>query len=82
MTHETGSGPRLFELQRDVDVTGYSGVGVVADGVIWPDGTVSMRWRGQIRTTTEAACVADIEAIHGHGGASRVVLVGNAEGVR
>lgn len=40
MTHETGSGPRLFELQRDVDVTGYSGVGVVADGVIWPDGKI------------------------------------------
>ena len=82
MTRETCPAPRLFELQRDVDVTGYSGVGGVADGVIWPDGTVSMRWRGEIRTTTEAACVAHIEAIHGHGGASRVVLVGDVEGVR
>ncbi len=82
MSHETGHGPRLFELHRDVDVTGFSGVGVVADGVIWPDGTVSMRWRGEIATTTEAACVAHIERIHGHGGATRVVLVDDSEGVR
>lgn len=82
MSHETCTGPRLFQLHRDTDVTGFSGTGVVADGVIWPDGTVSMRWRGEIRTTTEAACVAHIERIHGHGGATRVVLVGDAEGGR
>ncbi|MFI7531619.1 hypothetical protein [Nocardia salmonicida] len=75
MSVETGCGPRLFQLHRDTDLTGFSGVGVVADGVIWPDGTVSMRWRGPVRTTVEAQCLADIEIIHGHDGATRVVLV-------
>ncbi|MBF6072709.1 hypothetical protein [Nocardia farcinica] len=67
-------GVRFFQLHRDRDVTGYSGTGVVADGVIWPDGAVSMRWRGPVRTTVEAACLADIQTIHGHDGATRVVL--------
>ncbi|MGW0006122.1 hypothetical protein ACWDT6_20060 [Nocardia grenadensis] len=66
---------RFFQLHRDRDLTGYSGTGVVADGVVWPDGTVSMCWRGPVRTTVEAACLTDIETIHGHDGATRVVAV-------
>ncbi|MGX1762499.1 hypothetical protein ACWIGW_45430 [Nocardia brasiliensis] len=38
------------------------------------DGTVSMRWRGPIRTTVEAACLDDIRTVHGHDGATRIVL--------
>ncbi|WP_084497186.1 hypothetical protein [Nocardia amamiensis] len=71
---EIGSGVRVFQLHRDVDVTGFSGTGVVADGVIWPDGAVSMRWRGAVRTTVEASCLADIQLIHGHDGVTRVVV--------
>lgn len=81
MASET-AGVRVFQLVRDIDVTGFSGVGVVADGVIWPDGAVSMRWRGEVRTTVEAGCLTDIQTIHGHGGATRVVLVADLmEGV-
>ncbi|MEU4841744.1 hypothetical protein [Nocardia testacea] len=65
---------QVFELHRDIDVTGFSGPGIVADGVIWPDGTVSMRWRGPVRTTVTADSLADIEAIHGHDGCTRIVL--------
>ncbi|MBF6548881.1 hypothetical protein [Nocardia brasiliensis] len=75
MRDEIDYGVRVFELHRDLDVTGFSGVGVVADGVVWPDGTVSMRWRGQVRTTVEAACLDDIRIVHGHDGATRVVPV-------
>ncbi|WP_280212880.1 hypothetical protein [Nocardia cyriacigeorgica] len=72
---EITAGVRVFQLHRDRDVTGFSGTGVVADGVVWPDGTVSMRWRGPVRTTVEASCLADIQTIHGHDGATRVVLM-------
>lgn len=71
---ETTAAVRFFQLHRDRDVTGFSGTGVVADGVVWPDGTVSMRWRGPVRTTVEAACLDDIRSIHGHDGATRVVV--------
>lgn len=64
---------RRFELHRDVDVSGVSGVGVVADGVLWPDGRVSVRWRGSRPSTVSWDCLEDAEAIHGHGGATRIV---------
>lgn len=35
-----------FELHRDTDVSGVSGVGIVADGVVFPDGTAVLQWRG------------------------------------
>lgn len=70
---ETSSHVRVFRLVRDRDLTGFSGVGHVADGVVWPDGTVSMRWRGPLRSTVTADCIDDIHHIHGHNGATRVV---------
>jgi hypothetical protein len=72
---DTTPAVQVFQLHRDHDVTGFSGVGVVADGVIWPDGTVCMRWRGEERTTVFGDSIAQIERIHGHGGATRVVLL-------
>lgn len=77
---ETLCGVRLFQLHRDQDLTGYSGTGVVADGVVWPDGSVSMRWRGPIRTTVDASSLDDIQTIHGHDGATRVVLLADISG--
>ncbi len=70
---DTAGYVRVFRLVRDRDVTGFSGAGHVADGVVWPDGTVSMRWRGPLRTTVTADCIDDIQTIHGHDGATRVV---------
>ena len=67
--------PRRFYLQRDNDVTGASGTGRVADGVLWPDGTVTVRWRGERPSTVQWDLLADAKAIHGHGGASRIVWI-------
>jgi hypothetical protein len=64
---------RRFHLQRDHDVTGASGVGRVADGVLWPDGTVSIRWRGPRPSTVHWGSLDDAEHVHGHGGATRIV---------
>ncbi|MGW2495862.1 hypothetical protein ACWCV2_15360 [Streptomyces pseudogriseolus] len=69
----TSSTPRLFHLERDTDVTGVSGTGRVADGVQWPDGTVALRWIGDRPSTVLWGSVDDVAAIHGHGGATRIV---------
>ena len=66
--------PRLFHLERDTDITGASGAGRVADGVLWPDRTVTIRWRGPMPSTVNWAEFAHAEAIHGHGGATRLVF--------
>jgi type IV secretory pathway TraG/TraD family ATPase VirD4 len=80
---EIGCRVRFFQLHRDADPTGFSGTGVVADGVVWPDGTVSMRWRGPIRkgsagplVTAMCAAVADAGEREGtrHGGRMPVPL--------
>lgn len=66
---------RRFKLVRCVDPAGVSGVGHVADGVEWPDGTVALRWRTSIAATGVYASVADVHAIHGHDGGTKVVWV-------
>ena len=69
---------RTFEFHRDRDVTGYSGTGVVADGVTFDDGTTVVRWRGERRSTVVWPSVEDAIAVHGHDGATRLVWTGEA----
>ena len=65
---------RRFHLARDVDVSGVSGTGIVAEGVEFSDGTAVTRWvTGQHPSTVVWVDVASVEAVHGHGGTTRVV---------
>ncbi len=64
---------RTFTLDRDVDISGVSGTGVVAEGVQFSDGTVVLRWRGEHASTVVWSSVESALAIHGHDGATRVV---------
>ncbi len=67
---------RRFELHRDVDDTGVSGTGVVAEGVhfVEPDIAV-LRWNSATPTSVvfHERGVASVEAVHGHGGHTRIV---------
>lgn len=69
----TNEWPRVFRLERDVDVSGVSGTGIVAWGVIWPDGTVCTRWCGERPSTVAWSSYEDLQHVHGHGGATRFV---------
>lgn len=72
---------RLFVLQRHIDVSGFSGVGTVAEGVQWSDGTVSLRWRGDLPSVTFwQVGIAAIEGVHGHGGATEVLFISDPSG--
>jgi hypothetical protein len=74
--------PRRYVLRREVDQSGISGTGDVADGIVWPDGTTTLRWRGQYASVAHWANLAHVEAIHGHGGLTRIVWVDQAEAAR
>lgn len=50
-----------------------SGTGVVADGVLFPDGAIAVRWRGPHPSTVAWARFDDAYHVHGHGGATRFV---------
>jgi hypothetical protein len=65
---------RPFWLQRDHDVSGVSGVGIVAHGALWPDGTASVRWVGERPSTVFWDSIEDALAVHGHGGHTRIVF--------
>lgn len=66
---------RRFELHRDHDVSGVSGTGVVGYGVQFADGTVVTRWNAAIAQTCVWTSIADVEHVHGHGGATRIVWI-------
>jgi hypothetical protein len=65
---------KIFTLQRDEDVSGVSGTGAVAEGVVFTDGHVVMRWLTNTASTAFYDSIEDVAAIHGHGGATRVVF--------
>lgn len=73
---------RRFVLVRDHDVNQVSGEGVVVWGIQFPDGRCAYRWATAWRTTTVAEDIADVMAIHGHGGATRVVWLDTEEGAQ
>jgi hypothetical protein len=69
---------RRFYLQRDADVSGVSGTGQVAEGVIFTGGWVAMTWTNEGPRFTSLSVYPDIqtvERIHGHGGRTRVVYL-------
>ncbi len=69
---EAAIAPRRFRLARDRDISGVSGAGVVAHGVVWLDGVAALRWDGSLRSTAIYETLGDLEAIHGHDGATRI----------
>lgn len=64
-----------FVLVRDTDISGVSGVGIVANGILWPDGQAVIHWTGSAypTTTPHPGGMESVIAVHGHGGATRVV---------
>lgn len=64
---------RRFHLRRDVDATGVSGTGTVAEGVEFTDGTCAMRWLSDQTSTAIYSSADAVESIHGHGGNTQIV---------
>jgi hypothetical protein len=64
---------RRFRLIRHHDPSGVSGLGNVAEGVVFTDGRVVLRWTVGDHPGTELLdSVSAVEAIHGHDGATLV----------
>jgi hypothetical protein len=67
-----------FVLRRKVDVSGISGTGIVADGVIFGDLKTVTRWRGGPSGVAQT-CVWDspdhVMKVHGHNGATEIEIV-------
>lgn len=68
-----------FYLQRNKDISGVSGVGIVADGVQFEGGPCVMKWRGKLSGIEITPNVETMLAIHGHEGSTVVVWVDEEE---
>jgi hypothetical protein len=63
-------------LLRHEDVTGSSGTGIVAEGVIFDNGMCSMCWLSEISTVTVFPKITAVKKLHGHAGKTEVILEG------
>jgi hypothetical protein len=63
-----------FFLLRHEDVSGTSGTGVVAYGVVLPSGKAVMEWNSRWQTITIFDSLQQVRRLHGHGGRTEVCL--------
>ncbi len=63
-----------FWLERTEDVSGTSGIGRVAEGVIFSNGWCALHWLTKYTSVAFYQSVAELEAIHGHDGRTKVVF--------
>jgi len=68
----------IFYLDRIEDESGVSGTGRVAQGFIFDDGTVALRWLTENRSTALYASIRVVEAIHGNNGKTKITLTSPA----
>ena len=71
---------RCFHLERLRDVSGISGTGRVAEGVVFSDGSAVVRWLTAVSSTCVYESIDAVKAIHGHGTATRVVFAKRSRG--
>jgi hypothetical protein len=64
---------KLFHLERSEDASGVSGIGRVAEGVVFVDGVTVVRWLTAVKSTVVFQSINDVEAVHGHQGRTKMV---------
>ncbi len=65
---------RAFCLLRLNDINGHSGTGIVAQGIIYPNGWVSMCWLTDTASVTFYESIDVVKKLHGHDGATKVIV--------
>ena len=77
-TRAAPGGVRTFHLLRLDDESGVSGIGWVAEGAVFSNGWVVLVWPTGTPSLNFYASIDDVEAVHGHGGRTRIVFDQNA----
>lgn len=66
---------KYFIMERFEDISKISGLGIIAEGIIWSDGTVAYRWLSDIATTVIAENIETVEMLHGHDGKTKIRII-------
>lgn len=67
-------GMRRFHFLRLKDASGVSGVGIVAEGILFSNGKVALEWLSSHASTAIYDSITDVELIHGHEGMTKIVF--------
>lgn len=65
---------RRFHLQREEDISGVSGIGRIAEGCIFSDGTAVVRWLSACPSLNFYNNWDSVLQVHGHGGSTKIVF--------
>ena len=66
-----------FHLLRLDDESGVSGIGWVAEGAVFSNGWAVLVWPTGTPSLNFYESIEDVEAVHGHGGRTRIVFDGD-----
>lgn len=64
---------KTFYLQRNVDVSGVSGTGIIAYGVILPSGKVVMEWVTTYGSIAIYETIHEVQVLHAHKGSTLII---------
>lgn len=70
---------RKFWLDREIDDTGVSGTGYVAEGVQFSNGKCALTWLTEVASVSIYDRIGDVSAIHSHHGHTKTVFEGEEE---
>lgn len=63
---------KQFKLERVEDLSGISGTGIVAEGVIFKNGKCVLNWLTNLNSITIFDNIEILEKIHGHEGRTKI----------
>lgn len=66
---------KKFHLEREIDISGISGCGKVAEGVIFTDtNECVIHWLGEHSCINIYHSIDDAIYVHGHSGATKIIF--------
>lgn len=63
---------KTFNLVRDKDISGVSGIGIVAEGTVFTNGKVALAWLSGFHTVEILDDIKEVLDIHGHEGSTQI----------
>lgn len=64
---------KMFWLKRTTDISGSSGIGIVAEGIVFSNGKCCLSWLTAMSSIAIYNNITELEAIHGHSGATEII---------
>lgn len=66
---------KRFRVQRSKDISGVSGTGYVAEGIMFRSGQCAVCWRSNHSSINIYKSIEDVTFVHGHGGSTSIVFI-------